>query len=63
MIILHSHGVGRGVQAQSNTAADNNTKAMERLSTGSRINHAQEDASFPPPPEYESGDSRKEQPT
>jgi len=44
MIILHSHGVGRGVQAQSNTAADNQTNAMERLSTGSRINHAQEDA-------------------
>lgn len=44
MIILHSHGVGRGLSQSASNAAAEPSKTLERLSTGSRINHAKDDA-------------------
>ena len=44
MIILHSHGVGRGLTQTASNAAAEPSKTLERLSTGSRLNHAKDDA-------------------
>ena len=44
MIILHSHGVGRGLVQSAQNAATEPSKVLERLSTGSRLNHAKDDA-------------------
>jgi len=44
MIILHSHGVGRGVKQTSRLATEEQKSSLERLSTGSRVNHAKDDA-------------------
>jgi len=44
MIILNSHGVGRGVQRNARQASADQQSALERLSTGSRLNRAKNDA-------------------
>jgi flagellin len=44
MIILNSHGVGRGVQQNAHQSSVAQQSVMERLSSGSKINHAKDDA-------------------
>ena len=44
MIILNSHGVGRGVNQNARSASADQQSALERLSTGSRLRHVNEDA-------------------